>query len=302
MAEPYAVHKVQPGWIFKKEMMGTKKKFWYKQPAAEGQLAAEERDWLFKFAQPNTGQHWAEKIAAEVARVLGVRHAQVELAIFEGKHGSTTESFAHDGWELWHGNQILAGYFREYDPEVTFHQSNHTLSNIWKALDGVFKNPDAARRAKITIAEYIVLDALTGNTDRHHENWGILRKRVGTRWRGVVAPSFDHASSLGRELLDARRERLLDEDRIGRYAERGRGGIYWSNDERRGPSPLELVRRASRTDPELLQPALARLQTLSEHSIRDMIDRVPAACMGSPARRFALALMRYNLHALRELI
>ena len=63
------------------------------------------------------------------------------------------------------------------------------------------------------IADYMVLDALIGNTDRHHENWGILRTRVDGQWEDKVAPSFDHASLLGRELQDVRREKLLVENR-----------------------------------------------------------------------------------------
>ena len=296
MAEPYEIHEVRPEWMLAREAMGTKKKFWYRHPGVDG------RDWLFKFPQSNTGQHWAEKIAAQAARALGITHARVELAIFDGVRGSITESFARDGRELWHGNQVLAGSVYGYDPELRFHQSSHTLSNIWQALDRVFTEPEAAKRAKITISDYIVLDALIGNTDRHHENWGILCRRVGDRWRGFMAPSFDHASSLGRELLDVRRERLLRQDWTGRYAERGRGGIYWSDDDERAPSPLDLVRRACNGDPNLLAPALARLSKLNERSVHDMIDSVPESWMTQPARRFALALMLYNLTEMQRLI
>ena len=296
MPDSYEILTVNPEWLLGPEAMGSKTKFWYRQ------LGDQKRDWLFKFPQPNTGQHWAEKIAAQVAGVMGIRHAQVELAVFLGDRGSVTESFARGGRDLWHGNQVLAGSLHGYDPGVRFHQTTHTLSNIWKALDGIFTTPDSATRAKLTIAEYTVLDAVIGNTDRHHENWGILRKRVGRQWRGFMAPSFDHASSLGRELLDERRELLLEQDQIGRYVERGRGGIYWADADRHAPSPLDLVRRASHADPNLFRLALSKLQTLNERSIQDTVDRVPASWMTSLARRFALALILYNLSELRRLI
>ena len=162
---------------------------------------------------------------------------------------------------------------------------------------------------------------MIGNTDRHHENWGQLRKlrglhkpgsRLGGRgkrrhrraeyyWEESLAPSFDHASSLGRELRDEKRDRLLSEDRVGRYAEKGRGGIYWSEDERRGPSPLALVRRAAHTYPALFRPALAKLNKLDEGSLRNVIDRIPSDWMSPSARKFAMALMHYNLEQLRTL-
>ena len=258
-------------------------------------------NWLFKYPQQDTGQHWAEKIAAAVAKLLGVQHAKVELAVFSGERGSVTESFVRVGQELVHGNQLLEGVVHGYDPEKKFHQSNHTLANIWQVMDRVFKEPAAAKRAKLHIAAYLVLDALIGNTDRHHENWGILRKRVGKSWRGVIAPSFDHASSLGRELLDERRSKLLAENRVGDYAERGRGAIYWSEDERHGPNPRELVQRATLHYPALFRPALMRLKRLDKSSTSDCVNGVPSDWMTPVAREFAIALMCYNRERLQEL-
>ncbi len=295
MSGSYPIVEVQPEWRVEVEEMGSKKKFWYRRPG--GATA-----WLFKFPQDNTGQHWAEKIAAEIAARLGTLHAKVELAEFQGTRGSVTESFARRGRELVHGNQLLGRIIHGYDAERTLRQSAHTLSNILQVMDRVFVNSESARRAKLHVAEYLVLDALIGNTDRHHENWGLLRKRVGDHWRGSVAPSFDHASSLGRELLDARRDRHLTENRVGDYVERGRGAIYWSGEERHGPGPLELVRRGTCKHPDLFQPALVKLAELDENVLRDLANRVPDDWMTPSAHEFAIALLCYNFEGLGELI
>ena len=294
MSDPYPIIDVRPEWVLEPEEMGSKRKFWYRQ-------TAESAVWLFKFPQPNTGQHWAEKIAAEISNLLGVLHAKVELAVFEGQQGSITESFARGGRELVHGNQILAVIVYGYDPRREFGQTNHTVSNIWQVMDRVFVDPEAARRAKYCMAEYLVLDALIGNTDRHHENWGILRKRRGKRWTGFIAPSFDHASSLGRELLDVRRDRLLAENRVNKYAERGRGAVYWSEDERHAPSPLELVRRAARKYPDLFRRASRNLERVDEADFRQIVERVPSGWITPSSQAFALELLRYNFRQLQEL-
>jgi hypothetical protein len=292
MAEPpYIVFEIQPEWVLEQEALGSKEKFWYR-------AKDDEPEWLFKFPQPNTGQHWSEKIASEVAACLDIRHAQVEFAVFQGERGSASESFAREGRNLFHGNQILAGKVLGYDPAKAFRQSDHTLANIYTAIDKTFLNPETAHRTKVLFAGYLVLDALIGNTDRHHENWGILRKRVGDHWQGMLAPTFDHASSLGRELVDASegrcRERLLRERRVGNYAEKAPGAIFWDRADRRGLSPLELVRRAAASHPELFQPALARLERLDRQRVLAIIDRVPADWMTPLAREFALELMCYN--------
>ena len=293
MPELYPIVEVQEEWALDPEFMGTKDKFWYRSPG-------QNTEWLFKYPRPNTGEHWAEKIASEVAGLLGIMHAKVELATSGKRVGSVTESFARRERELIHGNQILALTMSSYDLGASFGQSQHTLDNIWTALDSVFTSLGPRKAAKCRFAEYLILDALIGNTDRHHENWGVLRRRTESGWTGFLAPSFDHASSLGRELKDERRNRLLTEDRVGQYVGRGHGGIFWSEDERRGPSPLELVRLAISECPGLLQTALRRLEKVDEDSLREIVVRVQEDWMSQSAREFAIALMCYNLHDLRK--
>ena len=295
-AELYPVIEVRPEWVLEPEAMGSKEKFWYRD------FATMDCDWLFKYPKPGTGQHWAEKVAAEVAACLGIRHAPVELAVFEGRRGSVTESFARDGRHLFHGNQILAGLVLGYDPSGTFRHSSHTLENIRTALDRTFAYDHGRQRAKLAMAEYLVFDALIANVDRHHENWGLLRKKVDAEWQGFVAPTFDHASSLGREILEERRALLLRERRVGQYVERGRGGIFWSEEDKRGPSPLELVRRAILKHPEEFRPAVEKVSGFSLDELEKILTRMPSDWMTPLERDFTLALVCYTHHELQKLL
>ncbi|MGH8643520.1 MAG: HipA domain-containing protein [Gammaproteobacteria bacterium] len=295
---PYPILEIPPDWVLESEPMGSKDKFW---------CGTDERpDWLFKYPQPNTGQHCSEKIAAEVADGLDILHAQVELALFQGVRGSATASFAREGREVYYGNQVLAGHVLGYDPGKQFGQSDHTLESIFLALERVLLAPEAARRAKEQLADYLVLDALIGNTDRHHENWGILRKRTERGWQDMLAPTFDHASSLGRELVDDSagkcRRRLLAEGRLAQYAEKAPGAIFWQVTDKHGISPLELVRRAAGLHTKLFAPALKRLENLDRARLHMIVRRVPEDWMSELARDFAVALMCYTLDQLRKII
>lgn len=60
------------------EQLGSKPKFW---------VTLDGDRWLFKEARPNTGEDWAEKVAAELARSVVVIAAEVELAQFSGRRG-----------------------------------------------------------------------------------------------------------------------------------------------------------------------------------------------------------------------
>lgn len=294
----YPIIGILPDWVLEEEAMGSKQKFWFREKDGRP-------NWLFKYPQPNTGQHWAEKIAAEVADALDIFHARVELAVFQGVRGSATESFARGGRELYHGNQVLAGQLLDYDLGKRFRQSEHTLANIFAALDRAFEPPDAAREAKERMADYLVLDALIGNTDRHHENWGILRKRTSGGWLDMLAPTFDHASSLGRELLDESRgksrQRILSENRVPQYAERAHGAIYREVTDRRGVSPLALVRDAAVRHPALFERALRRLLRIGRADLEAIIARVPDRWMSGLSRTFAVELMCYNLKELMRI-
>lgn len=292
MPDPYPVVEIQEEWLLDEpeEEMGSKRKFWYRE---------EGSDWLFKFPRPNTGEHWAEKIAAEVANLLEIPHAPVELARFGDDRGSTSESFTPKGYELVHGNQLLRWASSGYDPDKKFGQAQHTLASIFGVVDRLFTVAEAKTRRKRQIAEYLVLDALIGNTDRHHENWGILRRREGDQWRGGIAPSFDHASSLGRELRDERRRMLLAQNNVGTYVERGRGAVFWSSDERHAPSPVELVRRAVPVHGDLFRPALDKLGNMDPSGVKGLIDRIPERWISPSARYFAVAVVDYSASQLR---
>ena len=150
MEEKYPVEIIQPEWVFNPEEMGSKKKFWYFDIAGS--------QWLFKYPQQNTGQHWAEKIAEQVAHILNIDHAKTELAICKGYRGSSALSFASRGVSLYHGNQLLEISIVDYDKSIRFHQSSHTLSNIWKVFDRIFVDEKTSFKIKIQFASYLLLE------------------------------------------------------------------------------------------------------------------------------------------------
>lgn len=294
----FPIRIIEREWVLEQEAMGSKVKFWFRD-------SKDNPEWLFKYPQANTGQHWAEKIAAEYAAELEIPHAKVELAEFDGVRGSATESFARDGRELYHGNQILAGQVLGYDQSKKFRQTSHTLANIFGAIERSFADAENVVAAKQRIAAYIVLDALIGNTDRHHENWGILVERVSGGRTAMIAPSFDHASSLGRELRDEGtgkcRSRILSENRVGQYSEGAPGAIYGTEQDRRGLSPLALARRAASEYRTLFGPLLKGLDKLKVERVHGIVQQIPAAWMSDTERQFAIELTCYNLHQLKSI-
>lgn len=292
MPEKLTVVEVKSEWERESEDMGSKRKFWYNNPT--------DGKWLFKYPRGSSGEHWAEKIAAEVAGVWGIDHANVELAIFEGRRGSTTKSFANvdAGQILIHGNQFLELEVQGYDPSKIFNQYSHNLENIWRVLDAVLSDSEDA---KYRFADYLVFDAIIGNTDRHHENWGLLFQMAEDKVSVDLAPTYDHASSLGRELNDTKRERLFANNQIGTYVERAPGAIYWSESDARRISPIELIRRSVDAYPELFSPALQRIKNLDKQSILNLSKLLPDDWISNLGREFMINQMDYSISTLQEL-
>ena len=278
------------------EQLGSKPKFWV--------LLGEQR-WLFKEARPDTGEDWAEKVAAELAAAIGVRAATVNLADYGGRRGCLSLNFVdvQRGQALVHGNEILALRVTGYDKGKVFRQSDHTLENIDAAIRSLF-SPERAEGVLTELAGYMVLDALVGNTDRHHENWGLLLQ-VQTDPKAAtlsVAPSFDHASSLGRELRDTRRDDLLARNRVGWYVTKGRGGLFRGPEEHHGENPLRFVQLAARAYPAYFRPALMRVAQLPAADINHIVEALPDERASGPAKRFAQAMILSAQASLTEIL
>ncbi|MCP5021597.1 MAG: hypothetical protein GY930_07445 [bacterium] len=296
---------VQPEWALESEPMGTKDKVWYRVPVGDGQPLGAKH--LFKRSREATGEHWAEVIAADVAEVLGIDHAEYKLARLGEDVGVSTKSFISSGQELIHGNQILARQVHGYAEGKMWQQADHTFANIMDSMNRVFSEEQHRIEAMRQLCEFLVLDAVIGNTDRHHENWGVVRERAGDGFVGFVAPSFDHASSLGRELVDegtrqACRVKILRDGHMHWYAEdKARGAVYWSSDSKHCPSPVSLVQMAASDRPELFDGALKSLSMLDRAGLEVIVSKIPDGWMTDLAREFALELMCYNLDRLRAL-
>lgn len=279
------------------EQLGSKRKFWFRLPD-------DEQPWLFKYTRTNTGEDWSEKIAAEIALLLQIPAAKVELATFMGSRGCASRSFVdtHKGYELIHGSEILAGRVIGYERTKQWGQSEHCVKNIISAVEQVFPQQRRQSEQLRILASYMVLDALICNTDRHHDNWGLLRHVYHGRTIHAIAPSFDHASSLGRELLPEKVASYLQRPNgIEQYIAKGRGGIFWDVSGTKGENPLLLAIRSADKYPQYFKPCIRRLKDIPDADILRIIDRVPVEWMSTHERIFCAEMLKTTAHKLREL-
>ncbi len=138
-----------------------------------------------------TGEYWAEKLATEIGKLLDVECAKVDIGTYKGRIGSMSYNIIKENETLNEG--------------VTYIQDKYPLYNKKKLIDEYSDEKYSFQMISKCLAydgmEYIfqmiLFDALIGNSDRHHSNWGIINK-VNT-YRGFetyFCPLYDNGSSL----------------------------------------------------------------------------------------------------------
>ena len=282
------------------EQLGIKTKLWLR--TADGGRT------LFKEGYPGSGEHWAEKLACEVARGLGLPHAEYDLAVWNGRPGVVSPMFVPEGGRLIHGNELLAQTHAEYDEKAEYRCSQHTLSRVIAVLRSSQAGPPLGWSCPVEVGGapgvfvgYLLLDALIGNQDRHHQNWGLLNVPGSGL---TLAPTFDHASSLGRNETDAKRsERLTTQDKgnnVAAYVRRARSGLYENKASTKPMTTFDAYCRAAARYPTAAGYWRARLRALGPEVLNAIVQALPESVATEMAKRFALQVMLENRARLLE--
>lgn len=301
MADPFPILDVT-GWpAAGDEAMGSKPKVWLE--------AVNGVKWLFKQRhRTHTGDDWAEKVAAEVAAVIDIPHATVELAHRGVSRGIISRDLVGElgGTELVLGNSLLVEDDPDYPRANRFHVAEHTLDRVFAVLRQSFIGlpatapaDPALKTAPDLFISYLMLDALVGNTDRHHENWAVLQFNSGGAGRAaVLCPSFDHASCLGHNLGDDERDkRLTTRDQgytVAAYVRKARSALYRNESDRKPLSPLDAFRAAAGQYPAAARFWLTKLAAVDPGRLTDIVGRVPNAIMTDIARQFTCEILTHN--------
>lgn len=287
--------------LSKNETMGSKYKFWFEHE--ELGLC------LYKQVRQNLGEDWAEKVAAELCELLDLPHAVYELAeTWEGNCGVVSPYFLPEGGTLVHGNELLTPIVPNYSTFATYGASQHTIDIVLSVVEADRVNlpmgwipPNGIQAAVEVFVGYLLLDAWIGNGDRHHENWGFVRNKMSSNSVETVhlAPTYDHASSLGRDLSDEQREKRS----VQVYANKCFSAFYSSVDDKRPLKAFDVFYRVAHRYPDAAQIWLEHLESISRANTMEIFSRIPSTRISSIAAEFAQKILELNqvrLLTLRE--
>jgi len=203
------------------------------------------------------------------------------------------------------GNEVLHSHSPSKYPKPTesfVRVREHTVSRVLGCLD---KSNILAPRTNIDIGTlnagdifcgYLMLDALISNQDRHHENWAIIHDHKNGA--SYLCPTYDHAASLGRELLDSdRKERLESRDKnrqVKAFVKKAKSELFKLKTDKKPLNTLECFFHAVKDREAAKQHWLKKLEDLSEHGINCVFDKIPHNLITPLARQFAIEMVLEN--------
>ncbi|WP_418114367.1 HipA domain-containing protein [Vibrio scophthalmi] len=282
------------------EDMGTKSKFWYTDPDTKEQYLFKSTHTEDKRGTPviRVGDDWAEKIACEIAECLGIPHAKYDLANHNGEQGIRSANFSTAGDTLVFGNTLLERVTSVLKLELEEGQRCQEVSRVYLVLDKVIQAPPRdwintqnINSAPAVFIGYLMLDCLISNQDRHNENWAL----IGDKVQLCLAPSFDHAASLGRNESDEKRQtKLTTRDRnqtVEHYVKKCKSHFYH---QKRQLKTLEAFSFFSVLNPDAAIEWIERLEELESETIKDIVESVPNFIMSDVSKKFCIAIIEAN--------
>lgn len=299
---------------------GSKEKRWYINPQTNQlhlfKLPVSLTDDNWKVVGENTGEMWSEKISSELGLALGldihlcdiarlklneesIQYYGINMEKTEGQeiYGALCTSFLLEQEEsLIEGADMIMEFDRSYDRsklkgehEVYSYDLLWRLFSNYNELDYLYK--------------MIVFDTLIGNTDRHQDNFGLIRNEWTNELR--MSPLYDNSSSLGRELPSSKIELMFKDPRMLEaylFNKKAASLIKWGNIESfEKLNAFELLKRIREVNPQITS-YMKNLELLTDDRIENIINQVPEVVMDELRKRFVSTVLQKRRNAiLKEL-
>ncbi len=203
----------------------------------------------------------SEKMAYEIARVLGYECAKIDLAKDDdNKIGVLNYYFSN---RITAPHTDIVAYLNKNKDERKYY---YTISNIKSVLDDIDNNLFK------DFIKIMIFDALIGEQDRHEENWGIT-ERDG---KYFISPLYDNGDSLLREFknpLNFKQYHNGPKD-FNAFINRSKTIIY-KEDNKNKYKHFELIKYLYERYPQYVIPELDNLKKLTDEIINNIVNKVP---------------------------
>lgn len=231
--------------------------------------------YIFKKSTPRYPEEfWSEILAARIGATLGVAVPPALPAWHEGLRecGALIEFF--------HGKP-------DDPPDIAFEHGYDLCVKLRPAFDRKRGNAHSIQLL-IEVCEDLsesglvdefpsywacvfLFDAIIGNSDRHQDNWGVLKWRDRETGAPICrfAPAYDNGASLGREILEEAFS-TWESTLYDSYIARGTHHLRWDDQDKRKCGHAELIARWLDRFPECKEPLARRLSMFTAPGFSDL--------------------------------
>ena len=277
------------------EQLGTKEKFWY-----------DNSRFLFKIGRENTLENCSEKIAYEIAKIIGLPCAEYELGSYDGKQGIVSKNFLikdNENYHLMLGNEILAKVIKNYPKDKRFKAREYKLNLVLEIFSKInVLSLIQSKTPLFVFLGYLIFDCLIGNQDRHQENWGFI-----VNGDIILAPTFDHASGIASKVSEEEaKRRLTTKDKnqsIEHYCNKATTPFY--DEEGKILKTIEAVKKGVNFSSEAKESCfywIDKIARVENSQYREILDKMPPKfILRENQKKFILEMLRINTQRLKEI-
>lgn len=251
------------------------------------------RELLFKYPAEYdgiiNGDIWAEKIATEIGKLLSIPVQETFLAKNESQLGILIEySLNVKEEELTEGALFLKKLINDFKETK---RKYYTFKNIEKCI--ISEGLDV-----IDFLDTIFLDVIIGNTDRHSENWGIV-KNYNINSKRIIS-AYDNGSSLGREFHSKKDSIPKSIEEIEKYANKALSCIRIYDDKK--VSLFDFFRYILTKYPSVKSNFYFKLKILEDDKINYIINKIPNEYMENDLKLFVFNLLKIRKNKMIKII
>lgn len=215
---------------------------------------------FFKYEKYNCSESCSEKLSYEIAKVLGIKCAKIEFAKDNaGTLGIINYFFTNNKYKLFDAKD----FFNSLEVK---REEYLTIPSIKTFLDKYDKHGFEC------FIEMIIFDALVGETDRHEENWGLLK--AGKKY--TFAPLYDNGANLLREFKDDNyaQKYYTGVKNFNAFLLNSKAFVYEQGTKKRYKH-IELIRELYNLYPNVVKRKIKKLSRLTNGRIEIILDKLP---------------------------
>ena len=267
---------------YKIKRVGTDFRFIQNEPIVRGsrkKMLAITNKWemtMFKYEREDydCSEACSEKLAYEIAKVLGYGCARIELAVDNDNKIGVLNYYFSDRFNAPHTD--IVAYLNKNTKE---RNSYYTISNIKSVLDDIdtdlFGN----------FIKIMIFDALIGEQDRHEENWGITEKQG----KSFISPLYDNGDSLLREFrnIDNAQKYYDGTKDFDAYIDRSQTIIY-KEDNKSKYKHFELIKYLYDNYPKYVIPEINHLKKLTDEIIEELVNKIPDELLTNEHKKYII--------------